>query len=83
MTKSEFCELLSRAYDFPQYYGYNLDAADELLEEMKEEDGVDRLSLEPLVELLFAQASDEDREIIWEFLGDHFTLLPETYEEEE
>lgn len=83
MTKSEFADLLARAYHFPEHYGYNLDAADEILEERKEEEGVDRLSLEPLIELLFAQATEEDREIIWEFLGDHFTLLPEEYEEEE
>lgn len=83
MTKAEFADLLSRAYDFPDDYDFTLDTADEILEELKEEEGVDYLSLEPLCELLFAQASEEDREILWDFLNDHFTLRPEEDDSEE
>jgi hypothetical protein len=82
MTKAEFADLLSRAYDFPDDYDFTLDTADELLEELKEEEGVDYLPLEPIFELFFAQASDEDREILWEFINDHFVLRSEGEEEE-
>jgi hypothetical protein len=82
MTKAEFADLLSRAYDFPDDYDFTLDTADELLEELKEEEGVDYLSLEPVFELFFAQASEEDREILWEFINDHFVLRSDGGEEE-
>jgi len=74
MTKQQFLQLLGQAYDFPDYYGHNLDSADEILEDQKAEAGVDKLSLRPLLEALLAEETGEEREKIWALLRDHFAM---------
>ena len=80
MTKREFMKLLGKAYRFPGYYGLNLDSADEILEDRKEDLGVEKLSLKRFFDVLLADASHEEREMIWDFLVDHFELKREEVE---
>ena len=79
MTKTTFLELLGKAYNFPEYYSHNLDSADEILEELKEEKGKEKLSLEPIFQALLAEESEEEHRKIWAFITDHFEVvsLPE------
>lgn len=73
MNKATFLQLLGKAYHFPDYYGQNLDAADEILGDMTEESDVP-LSLRPLFEQLLEEAAPEEREQVWELLRDHFEM---------
>ena len=67
-------ELLGAAYQFPDYYGRNLDAADEILSDMREDSSSDKLSLRPLFEALLAEAPAVERARIWKLLRDHFVV---------
>lgn len=72
MNKTDFLRLLGTAYDFPDYYSENLDSAEEILADRKEDAGRDRLSLRPLFDALLAEADPEEREGVWALLRDHF-----------
>lgn len=72
MTKAEFLSLLGQAYDFPDYYGQNLDAADELLAEQLEALPVDRLPLAPLFDTLLADVPAAERGQLLLLLGRYF-----------
>lgn len=74
MNLEEFLLLLGRAYDFPDYYGVNLDAADEILGERLEASEQPRFSLEPLFGALLSEASAEEREVTWAFIRDYFAV---------
>ena len=80
MTTAEFLDLLGRAYDFPDYYGQNLDAADECLADRLEELDTDRLSLLPLFDTLLAEAPPEERGAVMLLLGRYFWPDEETTE---
>lgn len=73
MDKATFLQLLGKAYHFPDYYGQNLDAADEILGDMAEESEMP-LSLRPLFEQLLAEARPEEREQVWALLRDYFEI---------
>lgn len=81
MNKEQFMQLLGEAYSFPEYYALNLDSADEILEDRKEEQGKEKLSLRPLFDALLAEAPEEERAKIWALLADHFTMREEAREE--
>lgn len=72
MTKSDFLHLLANAYDFPDYFGHNLDAADEILAEKLEAAGAEQLSLAPFFEALLADAPPEERRSIQALLARYF-----------
>lgn len=74
MDKAQFMELLGKAYGFPDYYALNLDSADEVIEDLKEEVDKEKLSLKNFFDALLAQESDEERLKIWAFLTDHFAM---------
>lgn len=74
MTKADFLRLLGQAYDFPDYYGHNLDAADEILSDMCESSATDRLSLLPFFDTLLADVPKEERAAILRLLDKHFSL---------
>jgi len=80
MTKEQFMHLLGQAYHFPEYYSLNLDSADEILEDLKEEAGQEKLSLRPLFEALLAEATPEEQQKIWELIRDHFSVIEEMRE---
>ena len=86
MNLEEFLLLLGRAYDFPDYYGVNLDAADEILGERLEASEQSRFSLEPLFRALLSEASSKEQEVTWAFIRDYFAVPesgdPETSEDE-
>jgi len=73
MNKATFLQLMGKAYHFPDCYGQNLDAADEILGDMAEESETP-LSLRPLFEQLLAEARPEEREQVWALLQDHFKM---------
>jgi len=73
MNKATLLQLLGKAYHFPDYYGQNLDAADEILSDMAEESETP-LSLRPLFEQLLAEATQEEREQVWALLRDYFEI---------
>lgn len=73
MNKTTFLQLLGKAYHFPDYYGQNLDAADEILSDRTEESETP-ISLRPLFEQLLAEATPEEREQVWALLRDHFEV---------
>ena len=77
MTKSEFLAILGEAYDFPDYYSHNLDSADEVLEDRKEAEEKEKLSLAPFFHALLAEEEEEERAKIWSFLADHFVVEAE------
>lgn len=70
MTTVEFVRLLREAYAFPDYASDNLDSAEEILEEMREEANVYRLDIEPFFRHLFAEA--EHGEAMLEMMKRHF-----------
>jgi len=72
MNKKEFMQLLGKAYGFPEYYALNLDSAEEIVEDMKEEEQKDKLSLKPFFDALLAQEAEAEREKIWAFMRGHF-----------
>ena len=74
MTKKEFLAVLAKAYDFPEYYSHNLDSADEILEDRKEAEEVEKLPLAPFFHALLAEETAEEREKIWAFISDHFEV---------
>ncbi|MCB0376580.1 MAG: barstar family protein [Lewinellaceae bacterium] len=74
MDKQAFMELLSEAYGFPNYYAHNLDSAEEIIEDIKEEKQIDKLSLRPFFDALLAQEPEAEREKIWAFLVEHFGM---------
>ncbi len=74
MTLKEFLLLLGQAYDFPDYYGVNLDAADEILGEIRDEIGPHRLSLEPLFRTLLSEATTDEQWALWRLMRDHFDV---------
>ncbi|MCB0563405.1 MAG: barstar family protein [Phaeodactylibacter sp.] len=74
MDKKEFMQLLGKAYGFPDYYSLNLDSAEEIIEDIKEEEEKDRLSLKQFFDELLAQEPEEERAKIWAFLADHFVV---------
>lgn len=67
-------ELLGKAYGFPEYYSLNLDSADEIIEDIKEEEEKEKLPLKNFFDALLAQETDEERLKIWAFLTDHFEM---------
>jgi hypothetical protein len=73
MNKATFLQLMGKAYHFPDCYGQNLDAADEILGDMAEESETP-LSLRPLFEQLLAEARPEEREQVWALLRDYFKM---------
>ena len=73
MNKTTFLQLLGKAYHFPDYYGQNLDAADEILSDRTEE-SEKPLSLRPLFEQFLEDATPEEREQVWSLLRDHFRM---------
>lgn len=73
MNKANFLKLLGDAYRFPDYYGQNLDAADEILGDMSE-DSEGPLSLRPLFDQLLSDASPEEREQVWALLEYYFEV---------
>ena len=72
MTKTDFLDLLAEAYDFPDYFGRNLDAADELLADKLETLPVDRLPLAPLFDTLLAEVPAAERGQLLLLLGRYF-----------
>lgn len=48
-------KLLGEAYGFPNYYAHNLDSAEEIIEDIKEEKQMDKLSLKPFFDELLTQ----------------------------
>lgn len=66
--------LLGGAYHFPDYYAHNLDSAEEIIEDIKEEKQVDKLSIRPLFDALLAEEAEAEREKIWTFLAEHFGI---------
>ena len=74
MNKQSFLQLLGRAYTFPDYYAANLDSAEEIIEDLKEEQGRERLSLAPLFHALLEEASPAERAKIWALVADHFEV---------
>ncbi len=74
MDKVQFMELLGKAYGFPEYYSLNLDSADEIIEDIKEEEEKEKLPLKNFFDALLAQETDEERLKIWAFLTDHFVM---------
>lgn len=74
MTKNAFLKLLGKAYNFPEYYSLNLDSADEILEDQKEESEKEKLSLERFFYELLASEPKEERKKIWVFIADHFEI---------
>ena len=74
--------LLGEAYQFPEYYSHNLDSADEILEDLKEEKEEEKLSLQPFFDLLLSEEPEEERRKVWEFMKDHFRVAEEKAEEE-
>lgn len=75
MNKEEFMELLGQAYGFPDYYAHNLDSAEEIIDEIKERQEKERLSLEPFFSELLSEVSAAERAKIWGFLTDHFAVI--------
>jgi hypothetical protein len=82
MNKEQFLQLLGQSYHFPEYYSLNLDSADEILEDLKEEEEKEKLSLQPFFYALLSEEPEEERKKIWEFLADHFMVEKETPEGE-
>jgi hypothetical protein len=80
MTKPDFLTLLARAYDFPDYFGHNLDAADECLADRLEALGTDRLPLRPLFDTLLADEPPEEREAVLSLLGRYFWVADDEEE---
>lgn len=74
MTKSDFLALLGRAYNFPDYYGQNLDSAEEILDDLREAHPEGELSLEPLIRALLSEATAEEQTQVWDLLQDHFPV---------
>ncbi len=74
MDKKAFMALLGRAYRFPAYYAHNLDSAEEIIEDRKEEEQKDKLSLKRFFDALLAQETEAEREKIWAFLAEHFEV---------
>lgn len=74
MNKATFLKLLGQAYDFPEYYTNNLDSADEILEDFKEKEQLNHLSLRPLLDLLLTEAQEEEKAQIWSLIQDHFSV---------
>lgn len=74
MDKQTFLELLGKAYGFPDYYTFNLDSAEEIIEDRKEEEGRDKLPLKPLFDALLAQMPEAEREKAWALLAEHFEV---------
>ena len=79
MTTAEMLDLLARAYAFPDYYGHNLDAADECLADRLEELDAQRLPLLPLFDTLLQEVPPEERWPLLLLLGRYF--WPEIDEE--
>lgn len=73
-------QLLGQAFQFPEYYGCNLDSADEILNDIKEEKEVEKLSLQPFFDTLLSEEPEEERRKIWTFLTDHFIVEEKTPE---
>jgi hypothetical protein len=74
MTKNQFLELLGKAYSFPDYYSLNLDSADEILSDLKEEESKDKLSLRMFFDTLLSEETEEERRKIWELLEEHLGI---------
>lgn len=74
MDKKTFMQLLGGAYYFPDYYNHNLDSAEEIIEDIKEEKQIDKLPLKPLFDVLLAQEPEAEREKIWAFMAEHFRM---------
>ena len=77
MNKTEFLNTMARAYDFPDYFGDNLDAADEILHDMREAAATEpaplaKLSLEPFFRELLGE--DAQGEACLALLKEHFRL---------
>lgn len=75
MNKKEFMQLLGKAYGFPDYFSLNLDSAEEIIEDLKEEGEKDKLSLMPFFDALLAQEQEAERAKIRAFLADHFVVV--------
>ena len=67
-------QLLGRAYGFPNYYSLNLDSAEEIIEDIKEEEEKGKLSLRKFFDELLAQEPETERAKIWIFLAEHFVV---------
>lgn len=74
MNKQEFLQLLGAAYGFPDYFSLNLDSAEEIVEDLKEEGEKGQLSLQPFFDALLAGEPMEERKKIWAFLAEHFAM---------
>ncbi len=74
MTKTELLLTLGRAYNFPDYYAANLDSAEEIIEDIKEDSHREKLSIKPLLAELLAEESEAEREKVMEFLEMHFKV---------
>ena len=75
MTKTKFLQTMARAYDFPDHFGGNLDAADDLLHEQREaaasgEATPPKLSLLPFFRELLGE--DTQAEACLALLREHF-----------
>ena len=75
MNKKEFMQLLGKAYGFPDYFSLNLDSAEEIIEDLKEEGEKDKLSLMPFFYFFLAQEQEAERAKIRAFLADHFVVV--------
>jgi len=74
MTKTELLQALGRAYHFPDYYAANLDSAEEIIEDLKEDSKQEKLSLKPLLEELLVKEPEAEREKVVRFLEMHFGI---------
>ena len=75
MTKLDFLRTMARAYDFPDYFGDNLDSAAEILTDLREAKAPDAtetpmLSLAPFFRELLADT--ENAEGCMTLLQEHF-----------
>jgi len=73
--------MLGEAYRFPAYYSHNLDSAEEILEDLKEEQGAEKLSLRAFFDTLLSDATPIEQEKIWAFILDHFEIPSRKVEE--
>ena len=75
MTKLDFLQTMAHAYNFPDYFGDNLDSADEILTDLREAKAPNAteapaLSLAPFFRELLAEA--ENAEGCMTLLREHF-----------
>ena len=77
MTKTEFLATMARAYDFPDHFGGNLDAAHDVLHDLRAAAATDQVTLPKLsLEPFFRELLGEDAQVeaCLDLLREHFEV---------